>query len=555
MKTNSVRPILALLFKSAAFAALAFMVYCIWAGFPVAVGPMTLKIKNLKPIFTIFLSSALLSAWFSANSGREGMASLKNKVEAWTSRPEALWVLFGLSAIFLTWQQVTEYLSLNVNFLPFSFFDYMIYYYFHGKIHYTGLLHTFYHINNIMFVFAPVWALFKSPLVLTLAYGPLAALAVFPLASIVRKRFGGNTSVAWFISFIYLNYRYLQNVLQMNFCVEIFYPLFIFAAVSMALSRRWGFYFLFVLLGLSVKEDSFLYFGAVGMLVFFMGNRAQGIATGVLAVSYYIFITKFFIPWTGNTVLKENFHNFGSHISSGGELIREYLTQPDRVLKIFVGEPAKIRTYFNLLSRVAFLPLFTPASLLILVPIFPVFAHSTGSDVDFYDLHFHYAAAVVPFVFVAMVFGFSGLYRRLPAHFREKFVWLALLTMLFINGGHFRTESFNSEDLKSIRWAKELPAGAIVLTHGHLLPYIGYREYNFYLAEPFELTYHAAHKQYVNADYVLIDRHVNSYPWDKGKIEQKLADYKNNAEYELVVTDGTRTLFKRKNSDADGKNG
>lgn len=553
-KQPASRKILQYLFKTIAYVSAILLVGAILAGLPIQIGHWHCKLKNFKPFFLVFIAASILSAWFSKKNGREGIISLRDKFQTWASEPQALWSLFIVASLFFTWQQITEYLSLQINFLPFSFFDYMLYYYFHGKIHFTGQLHTFYHINNIMFLIAPLWAIFKSSLVLIITYGPLAALGIFPLAGIVRKRFG-NASIAWVIAFIYLNYRYLQNVLQMNFCVEIFYPLFIFCAVNELLARRWKTYYLFVVLGLLVKEDSFIYFSGIGLLTALTpkntdGKRCgwfHGAATIILSCAYFIFITKFFIPWTGNTVLRENYHNFGDHISSGADLIAEYAREPMRVIKIFFGDPAKIRTYLNLLFRVAFLPFFTPAGLLILVPIFPVFAHSTGRDTDFYDLHFHYAATVFPFVFIAFVFGFSNLYRKIAARWREIFLWSVLLLLSILNSGHFRTERFTPEDIKSIRWAKEVPWADNVLTHGHLLPYIGYHEYNYYFAQPWEDPKHPAHLNYVHADYVLLDKHVNPYPWDAAQVERKLTEYQNNPEYESVMTDGTRTLFKRKN--------
>lgn len=539
---------------------IAFFIYLVWSGLPAEVAGLKLKFKNFRTPFLLCALTALAAAAIEAPRF-QGLVSLKDRLAAWSARPQALWALWIIATVFLTWQQVTEYLALEINFLPFSFFDYILYYFFHGKIHFTGQLHTWYHTNNILFLFAPFWYFLKTPWVLIAPYAALATLAIFPLYSIARKRFE-NPSAPFWICFLYLNYRYLQNVLQMNFCPEIFYPLFLFSAAAMALSQRWVLYFAFVVLGLSVKEDGFLYFSALGLLTAFSirspeGRRSgmvPGLATIGISAGAYLFITKLLMPWTGNDVLSENFHNFGEHVHNAGDLIQYYLTHPGIVFEIFFGDPEKLKTYYNLLYRLAFLPLLSPAVLLTFIPIYPVFAHSTGQDTDFWNLRFHYAAAVIPFVFIAFVFGFSNLCRKISPRHRDKVLWGIILVLVLMNGGNFRTSRFTSEDIKSIRWARELPENANVVTHGHLLPYMGYREYNYYFADPWERPYHPYHGKYKNPDYYLIDRHVNPYPWDSARIEEILTELKKNPAYETVLSDGTRTLFKRKAENADGKN-
>ncbi len=537
-------------------AALLFFAYVVWHGLPLTFGGWTWQMKNFKKPFLILLFS--FAAWKAVSFRVRGLrlSEIIQELEQTFSSKQLLPALLIIFTIIFTWQQVTEYLSLQINFLPFSFYDYMLFYYLQGKIHYTGLLHTWYHINNLLMLLAPVWALIKSPLLLVGIYGPLACLGAIPLYGIAKERFA-SPALALMTAFIFLNYRYMQNILRMNFCVEILYPLFIFWAVYEAMKARWGRYYLALALGLLLKEDAFFYFAGVGALVFFIHHgkpaagsaRLHAAATVILGVSYYFFITRWFIPVTGNTVLSENFHNFGDDISSEGEFIVSLIQHPLKVLDIYFGDPRKIATYVRLISRLAFLPLFSPALILLAVPLFPLFTHSTGKDTDFYELHFHYAAAVIPFVFLAFTFGFSNLYhflkRKAPSAAGPA-AWLLVLVLLVMNGGHFRTEAFTAEDLKSIRWASELPKNANVVTHGHLLPYIGYREYNYYFAQPWDRPDHPMHAKYAAADYYLFDMHVHPYPFDRETMLTRMREMAANRDYELVVTDGTRSLFKRK---------
>ncbi len=539
----------------AALLDLLFMFYCVMTGFPPSLAGHSIRLKNLNVPFIFFMAmtGAAIALYPGEGHTRERFSAFRRKAVEAASNPASLWIVFGLACLLLTWQQITEYLAVDINFLPFSFYDYMLYYYFHGKIHYTGLLHTYYHANNILFLLAPLWRIFQSPWVLILSYGPIAALAALPLYAFARERFR-DPLPALFTAVLYFNYRYLQNVMRMNFSVEIFYPLFIFSAVAAAHKSKWTLYYPAVFLGLCVKEDSFLYFMAIGLLTAFLKpkagtrvpNWAHGIMTIVLSISYYLALTHLFIPWTGNDILHRDFNNFKGFGNSQQAVILNLLTHPHLLFDIFFGDPEKIKTYWNLLFRLGFMPLLTPAGFLIFAPLFPLFLHLTGDDVNFFNLRFHYAAAVLPFVFIAFVFGFSNLLSRLSGKAREFTLWGIMIALLAINGGHFRTEKITKDSLKSIHWAQNIPAGKNLVTHGHLLPYVGYRKYNYYFAVPFELETHPYHKPFMEADYYLLDTTVNPYPMDPSYVETKIQTLRQDSRYELVLEDSKRFLFRRK---------
>lgn len=548
-----------------------FMGYLTVTGFPPQFAGETLHLKNMRKPFLTFILLGILFLVLHPRR-KEKIALLKERLTAFASKPYAIWLLTGFYAIMFLWQQMSEYYAVQINFIPFEFFDYILYFLFKGKVNFTGWLHRYYHLNNIMILLAPFWYFIKSPLFLEVIYGPLAAAAALPLYGIAKQRFQ-DPLPALLTAFIYLNYRYLQNVLLMNFCVEIFYPLFLFSALYFALKNRWKSYFACVLLGLLVKEDSFLYFGALGLIVAFLPHRKAVVHhetgmtrfvplteepklvpmrwvvaffTAVLSVGYFIFLTKVFIPLTGNDIWADNLNNFEGYGESTAQILGNLLTAPRLFLEVLFGSPEKLRTWFNLVSRLAFLPLLSPASMFIAIPVFPLFFHHTGRDTDFIDLRFHYAAAVLPFLFITFVFGFSNLYHRVSAKRKSWLVWTLGLVLVLINGGNYVTRPVTAETLNSIEWARRVPPGANLVTHGHLLPYVGYREYNYYFAAPFDLREHLAHEAYSKADYYLIDFNVDPYPMDRAYLTDKVKKLGQDPAYVLIGEEGERYLFKRK---------
>lgn len=543
-----IRFTLSSLFIFCALGMFAIIVYLIILGFPPEIGGYTLSLKNIRKPVLAFLTFFILS--YAVHPHRQAkILNFNTKLRAFCENPYALWILFGSYSLLFLWQQVSEYYALRINFLPFSYYDYMPFFLFQGKINFTGWLHGYYHLNNILIPFALLWAVFRTPLLWVAIYGFLAAAAILPLYGICRERFCESVN-PFVICIIYLNYRYLQNVLLMNFSVEIFYPLFIFSCVYFAMRSKWVLYYSVLVLGLSVKEDSFIYFSALGLLVCFLPSQKRilhGVLTIMLSLGYLIFLLKVFIPLTGNDILKGDLENFSSQGESFTQLIARLFREPRGILRVLFGSLSKWKTYLNLLGRLAFLPLFSPSSMLILAPLFPLFYHATGRDEDFTDLRFHYAAAVIPFVFIAFVFGFSNIYRRLRERTKERFLGITSLVLLFLNVGHYTVPKIIYEDLQSVKWARSVPAPANVVTHGHLLPYLGYRENNYYFAEPFEITENRAHLKYSNADYYLIDFHVNPYPMDHAYLKKKLENLRRDFQYELISQDrDLRYLFRRR---------
>lgn len=375
------RPVVLLLF----WACVSLIIYGIITGLPISIGAWSYRAKNLKGLSCLALVLWILCLSAHPAGPREGVLRFKASLEQALQKKAAIWILFLVYSVLFTWQQITEYLAIEINFLPFSFYDYMLYYFFHGKIHFTGWLHGYYHHNIILFLFAPLWKLWQSPLLLITVYGALASACIFPLHAIARERFK-EPLAPFCITLIFLNYRYLQNVMLMNFSAEIFYPLFVFTAVYFSMKRRWGLYYLFFILELLVKEDSFIYGVAVAVFTFFYreekasseaSRRWNGALSALLAVGYYVFLRKVYSPLIGSDIMYGNAANYAGYGGSFREIILMFLGSPWKLVTEFFCSKLKAKVLSNILFRVAFLPLFSPAVILMFVSLLPLFFHNT----------------------------------------------------------------------------------------------------------------------------------------------------------------------------------
>jgi len=523
----------------ASLAVFALVLVLVVSGFPAPEWLHWHKLKSIRKPFQIFLG-LLLAAILIHPDRNKKLESIKNAL----AHPSSIWILTGVYVLMFLWQQIADYLAIEINFIPFGFYDYMLHYFYQGKLHYTGLLHGFYHINNAMLLLAPAWYFVKSSMFLVVSYPFILAGAAVPLFFLARRYFT-NSAVPFVMAFVYLNFRYIQGLLEINFVVEAFYPLFIFSLVYFAVSQKWIWYALFLLLTLSVKEDAPFYLAVLGFLFLWMrGKRIAGLAALVASVAYFYWIHYVLVAWTGSTIFAADAENFRKFGSTPLEIIGYVAVHFPEMIREFFGSKEAIKTLTKIFGNLMFLPVLSPYALMVLTAVFPPFIRGGES---FTNLQFQYSAPVIAFLFPALVDALRRIWKRLEMipKWREGLFSILLVVLVFLNGGNYRTPRLDRDDLKTITLAKSIPVDAVLVTHGHLLPYIGYRKYNFYFQQPMEVPGHPDKPVYDQADYYLLARGVNLFPMDEGFFEKKLAELKARKDLELVQDDGTRYLFKK----------
>ncbi len=517
------------------------------AGYPAPEWlPKVFGSKSIRKIYQFFL--ILVTAGVLIHPNRKiWVNTIFTNLTKWSRGYKGIAVLISVYSILFLWNQITSYLTANINFLPFSFYDYMLHYFWQGKINFTGMLHWFYHANNVLYIFAPFWLLFKNSLFLIVVYGPLLALGALPLFLLARRIFP-NTWLPLAIAFLYLNFRYLLNLLEMNFLVEAFYPLLIFTALYFFVCNKFKSYIFSIILILLVKEDAALYVLALGLFfLFFKGKRRFGLVSIALSTLYALFLTQIFLPFTGSNILAGSTNNFQDVGSNSKEVLIYYLTHPWVLIENLFWPYAKIKTQLKLLQLTLFLPLLSPWYLMVLAALIPPFCMWNDEHGHFSDLRFHYSAVVIPFLFFAFVSGLRNLSNWLNKFsWQEYFLRGFFLILLLLSGGNFLSHSINAFQIKTISEISKLPPQAIVATQGHLLPYIGYKKFNMYFSGPYEKKGHPYNPIYNNADCYFFARSVNAYPYDKNWINDKINKLKKDSDLELIYDDGERVLLKRK---------
>ena len=496
--------------------------------------------KSMRKPFEIFFVLLTLGILLHPKR-REILSKIRNRAEDLADQSWAIWLMSGIYFLLYMWQQVTKYLALEINFIPYLFFDYMLWYFEQGKLCYTGLLHGFYHANLIMLSLFPIWKLFHSSWVLHIAHPLLTVLAVIPLYYWSRDQLK-DSFLALIVAFVYLNFRYLQNLLLVNFVVEVFYPLLILSAIYFASKKNEWLYYSSLILGLLTKEDSAIYFGALGAFFLFLrGHRKRGLYTMALSFAYLVFVLRIFMPWSGSDILEGDLQNYPALGPSPAGIFRNILKNPWLLIKELFVPFEKVRTFFKLASKLIFLPVLSPWFILVIASIYPLYFQ--GGDY-FIQLAFHYTAAVLPFLFIAFADGWK---RFLDSSFSRKIPslkWITVTLLIFLNGMNLRPLHFTRDDLKTIALVKSLPPASIVVTQGHLLPYLGYKKYNFYISSQYEGRTDTR-EAYLKPDYYLFDFEANAYPLNPEDLRAKADALKKNPIWKIVYLDHRRLLLQR----------
>jgi len=541
-KFDGARTGLANLFWLVSFFFMLLMPVCFITGFPVPFLEGTaFKMKSLRKPFELFYIFFSLGVLFHPARGKI-IDWIKTKLDRIADWRGAIWALTVIYFLLHLWTQVSRYLSLEINFVPFLFYDYMLWFFDQGKFCYTGFLHGYYHVNLVLLLLYPVWNVIQSQWILHVAQPLITSVAALPFYFWSRERLNNNL-YALTAAFVYLNYRYLQNVLSVNFAVEIFYPLTIFSAVWFASKPVNLFYWTAVMAGLLTKEDSIIYFGGLGIAYLFSpAQRARGFWTVVLSLAYAVFVLKIFLPWSESTILKGDMHNYREIIADPlGFLLKPWIF----IRELFIPLE-KLETFFKLTSKLLFLPLFSSWFFLAVLAVYPLFFRAAGQfemHAQFIELALYYSAPVLPFLFLAFVDGWK---RALGSRFlqHQGLPGLILALLVFLNGFNFRPERFTQDDIRTISLAKTLPKDKVVVTQGHLLPYLGYRQWNFYFADPYQNNSYTK-EAYSQPDYYFFDFEANSYPLSPEALREKAVALRNEGRYKVLVEDHRRLVLQR----------
>ncbi len=351
------------------------------------------------------------------------------------------------------------------------------------------------HMSPILFLLSPLnWGGGKPTVLLTLQTVALGAGAIPLYLLAVRKL--KSRWVGLGIAAAYLFYPALQNQNLADFHPEVLGTAFLLFAFLAIDKRRFVWFYALCILTVITKEDMALPVLVLGVIVYLLYDKRAGVIVMIGSAVYFLASVLFLIPHFAPAGYQYagRLNAFGT---TTGEAIKNFFLRPRRTISILATRE-NLRYFFDLLLPVAFLSLFAPVFLL---PAFPAFLVNIISDFQpQHTITYQYAAAIIPFVFIALVFGLKRISKWSEGAFRSQFVIGGIVVVVLacsLSGNfyfgqsplaaEFRTANYGADKhITAIREGLELiPADASVSAQTYMLAHLSNREKVYQFPEPF----------------------------------------------------------------------
>ena len=461
-----------------------------------------------------------------------GSRKTRELIEEICSNRRWLTALFVLTLIFFTWVKLSQHYSFRTGAADLSIYDYAVYNTANGRFMETIILGRNYfaeHFAPILLALVPFYWLTDSATILVVSQAVVLVAAIVPLYFLARDVLN-NATFAVVVVVLFLIFGHTIDALMFDFHMEIFEPLFIFSAFLFLHRKQYRRYLLFALLAMTCKEDISLYFIPVGLYVWLVErNRVYGIATMVLGATWLLVAMEVVIPLSfegapqQSRFLQERWGDYGS---TSTEIVFTMVTQPWRLLGGHF--PGNVLRYFG---RFGFAGFASPLTALLSLPI--LLLNSSAQVTSQARLHIHYGLPLIPFVFVATIYGLANIKSRLSSGAWQGFALFYCLFTIGLNAYYIPVSPITADDREGHALLAQLPEDSAVAAQTSLLPHITKREQICLLPDG------------GNAEYVLFDVERLRYPMNE-RYDAVLASYLDSAEFTLITDSPRYFFFKRR---------
>lgn len=281
------------------------------------------------------------------------------------------------------------------------------------------------HTDLFLVLLVPFYALWPSPKLLLLAQVVIAGLGALPLY-LISKKLLKSTSAGLVFALAYLINPLLGASLLFDFHALTLVSSFLLFAFYFLLEKRYIFYFIFILLALSCKEEISLLILALGIYVYFKHNRKVGIATSLMGALWFMLAFGIIIPhFSSNHENKFLVERYSYHGGSQKDILKSFLTRPGLTL-INLLDYHKLVYFLYLILPWGALVIFSPFILLAL-PSFLIYVFSNFWPM--YSGGYQYSSVMVFYLAIGTILGIRFWLKRFP---HERSLLFGLLLYLFL---------------------------------------------------------------------------------------------------------------------------
>jgi len=367
------------------------------------------------------------------------------------------------------------------------------------------------HFSPIYYLILPFYMIFRSPESLFVIQAAAVGSGVFPLVLIAKKFTFSHLNIL-LIAAAYLFYPALSGGAFFDFHENKFLTvliLWLFYFIISVCPEKSSYFdnpdkylklkyicvYLFAVLTLTVKEDSFLYVFFIGLYMislkkddkFIKKNIIHGAIIAVLSLLYFLLST-FYLTRFGLGVMTYRFDLF-LRINEDGfpAMVLNVLKNPALLFESVLSAPEKLEFIFYMFIPLCFLP-FVSKRIHFIFLIIPMIIINLATDYIYqYDIHFQYTYGVIALLFFLTVKNLSKINIR---HITKFCVAMACFSLvLFMSKNYNKIHSYNfiyfnfKEDfVEAEEIVRRIPMDASISASNFIVPHLIKRE-NVYNVE------------------------------------------------------------------------
>lgn len=348
------------------------------------------------------------------------------------------------------------------------------------------------HFEPILFLITPFYFIWPNIIVLIFLQALALALAVWPLYLIAKARLSSKFLVFAFI-FAYFLSRPLRGVGLLDFHTDAFLIPLAFLSYYLLITKRNFWAIVSLLLMLCCKESAaVLVFGYGIFSITYLKRYRFGLGLLLLAIIWWVLVTNFIMPYFAHTKAYPylKWLPFGATYSDN---ILAVVRNPLLMINLFFSSE-KTAFYSKLFMPLALLSFFSPRHYILF--FLPLLTQVIGSVYHggMVSITGHYPAHILPFIFIAAIYGAANLvdfFKGKPFLKADRLknipVYLGVVIILFSlffygkGDGHKLTKFIQSghslESSKMRQALRIIPPTASVLAVHRIVPHLSHRKY------------------------------------------------------------------------------
>ncbi|MBI2550676.1 DUF2079 domain-containing protein [Candidatus Woesearchaeota archaeon] len=507
-----------------------------------------------------------IKAYFLAGYRAKAFETAKRIVQRITSSDKTIYVAVAVYIVLLASMSIAKHHAFNTKGVDLGIFDQTLWGLTNGVVSFSTVVGDYLFAHHSFFLFFPLALLYKlAPNVelLLALQSVVIGLGALPLYWLAKKKLGRN--IAIFVAVIYLIYPSLNYINLEDFHIETFAATTILFSFYFLEEKRTKWFLAMIALTALIKEDTPLTAAAIGLYaIIFKRMLRQGAAAIAVSIAIFLLATQWFIP-NFSEASQFEVQGLGTFGKTVPEIVKNVLLNPFSVVALLI-KAERLAYMVMLLLPLGGLSILAPE---VFIGALPALAANLLSDVpQRHTIFFHYSANVIPFMFIALIYGLdrsrritsfvarkaSGISMQRLNHAVIAFLAAtALLTAYFYGpmpgakGFTAETYNFNSDDAKAARQlTKLIPPTASVSATNNAVPHLSQRETIFTFPNPFHRTWYITDKGRAEPEYVLL----NLIPGKEGiYTSEEFATYVteliNNRGYGIIAKENQWLLFKR----------